>query len=225
MKQYHYVIFDVDGTLLDTAEGVIEAVRKTMKSEGLEIPSEEILRTFIGPPIQNSFQKAYHLDEESVQKLAVVFRNYYKQDEYLLKARPYDGIYKVCQELINEEVKIGVATYKRQDYADKIVRHFGFGDYTDDIYGADNENRLKKVDIIRLCLKHMRCEDFKDAVMIGDSDNDALGAAEVGIDFIGVTYGFGFKDRKDIDPYSNVGYAKTPLELLDILKKDGNAQA
>lgn len=225
MKKYQYVIFDVDGTLLDTAEGVIEAVRKTIKGEGMEAPSEETLRTFIGPPIQNSFQKTYHLDGERVQELAVVFRNYYKQDECLLKASPYDGILKVCQELVSEGVKIGIATYKRQDYADKIVRHFGFGDYTDDIYGADNENRLKKVDIIRLCLEHMECEDLKKAVMIGDSDNDALGAAEVGIDFIGVTYGFGFKERRDIDQYSNVGYAETPLELLDILKEDGNKQA
>ncbi len=222
MKQYQYVVFDVDGTLLDTAEGVLEAVKRTMRQEKLEIPAEDVLRTFIGPPIQNSFQKAYGLNKERAQELAVIFRNYYKEDDCLLKARPYEGIDKVCRRLAEQGVKIGIATYKRQDYADKIVRHFGFGDYTDDIYGADNENKLKKVDIIRLCLKQMNCTDLKKAVMVGDSDNDAVGAQEVGIDFIGVTYGFGFKNQKDVNRYPNIGYAEVPSELPDVLEKAGD---
>lgn len=219
MKQYQYVIFDVDGTLLDTAEGVVEAVKRTVCGESLEMPSDEVLRTFIGPPIQNSFQKTYGFEQERVQQLAVMFRNHYKEDDCLLKAEPYEGIHEVCQSLMREGIRIGIATYKRQDYAERIVRQFGFGAYTDDIYGADNENRLKKVDIIRLCLERMNCEDLGKAVMVGDSDNDAVGAEAVGIDFIGVTYGFGFKSRQDVDRYSNVGCAAAPLELLDILKK------
>lgn len=216
MKKYQYVIFDVDGTLLDTAEGVIKAVKKTMRVEDLVIPSEEVLRTFIGPPIQNSFQKLYGFEKERVQELTTLFRDFYKQDDCLLKAKPYEGIYQVCRSLLNAGIKIGIATYKRQDYAERIVRYFDFGEYTDYIYGADHENRLKKVDIIRLCLEQMECRNFDRAVMVGDSDNDAVGAEAVGIDFIGVTYGFGFRNWEDVNNYSNVGCAGTPLELLNI---------
>ena len=218
MKQYQYVIFDVDGTLLDTAEGVIEAVRQTMYTENLTVPSEAVLRTFIGPPIQNSFQKLYGFEPNRIQELATIFRNFYKEDACLLKAKPYEGIYQVCERLLHAGIQIGAATYKRQDYAEKILRYFRFDAYMEHIYGADHENRLKKVDIIRLCLEQMGCRDRSRAVMVGDSDNDAIGAGEVGIDFIGVTYGFGFCSREEVDAYVNVGCADMPLKLLELLK-------
>lgn len=217
MKQYKYVIFDVDGTLLDTAEGIMKAVKETMRIEKLEIPSDDMFRTFIGPPMQNSFQKLYGFDAERARELANVYRDFYKQDDYILKASPYEGMYEVCQALVTAGRKIGIATYKRQDYAEKIVRCFKFDRYTDYIYGADYENRLKKVDIIRLCLDEMGCKDYGQAVMIGDSDNDAIGAQGLGIDFIGVTYGFGFSNKEEVNAYANVGCADTPLELLEVL--------
>lgn len=217
MKQYQYVVFDVDGTLLDTAEGIVKAVKETMRMEKLEIPADDVFRTFIGPPIQNSFEKLYGFGAERAQEMAAVFRNFYRQDEYILRAKPYEGIYEVCRALASAERKIGIATYKRQDYAEKIVRYFQFDRYTDYIFGADHENRLKKVDIIRLCLSEMGCKDYGQAVMIGDSDNDAIGAQALGIDFIGVTYGFGFLSKEDVNAYANVGCADTPWGLFGIL--------
>ncbi len=217
MKQYQYIIFDVDGTLLDTAEGIVRAVKETMIKENLEIPPETVFRTFIGPPIQNSFQKLYGIEMERAQEIATIFRNFYKQDDYILRAKPYEGINEVCKALLAAGRQIGIATYKRQDYAEKIMRHFHFDAYTDHIYGADHENRLKKVDIIRMCLERMGCGDYRQAVMIGDSDNDAIGAEALGIDFIGVTYGFGFCDRRNVDEYANVGCAHTTLELKELL--------
>lgn len=218
MHKYQYVVFDVDGTLLDTSGGIIKAVKETLLKEKIAIPSEEVLRTFIGPPIQKSFQKWFNFDEQRAQEIAVIFRDFYKQNEYLLEAKPYEGIYQVCQFLIDEKVQMGIATYKRQDYAEKIMQHFHFDKYTDFIYGADNENRLQKLDIIKLCLEHMGCKDYQQAVMIGDSDNDAIGAKKLGIDFIGVTYGFGFADKEEAAMYPNVGCAGTPSELLKLLK-------
>ena len=98
------------------------------------------------------------------------------------------------------------------------MKYFDFDKYTDFIYGSDNENRLQKLDIIKLCLDHMGCKDYQYAVMIGDSDNDAIGAEKLGIDFIGVTYGFGFADKEEVDVYPNVGCASIPLELFKFLK-------
>ena len=148
MGKYKVAVFDVDGTLLDTKEGVLESVQYTIEKFGLQRLSVEQLETFIGPPIQNSFARYYKLPEIEIQKLANTFRERYKMVD-LLKAKPYDGIYQVFEMLKKKDIELAVATYKRQDYAIKILRHFGFDKYTDVLYGADNENKLKKKDIIQ----------------------------------------------------------------------------
>ena len=214
---YSTIIFDVDGTLLDTTEGVLSAVTYTIREHQLAELSREELLTFIGPPIQDSFARVYGLSGEVLQELATTFRNRYK-DVDLLKAVPYDGIYEVCEELKKRGIKIAIATYKRQDYATKIIQHFGFDRYTDIIYGADHENQLKKVDIIRKCLEDMGIDDPHEAVMVGDSDNDAIGAMKIGMEFIGVTYGFGFKTKEDVMQFTHVaGVAETTQEILRYL--------
>lgn len=216
MKKYKIVVFDVDGTLLDTTEGVLSSVIYTIKEHRLRMLPEEQLKCFIGPPIQDSFQKFYHCSKEDAQQLAETFRNRYK-DIDLLKAVPYPGIYEVFEGLKTEGIKLAVATYKRQDYATKILEHFGFHKYTSVLYGADPYNKLKKKDIIEKCMIDLGEMDYSQAVMVGDSDNDAIGALNLGMHFLGVTYGFGFKANEQ-DAYPNlIGWACTPKEVLSIL--------
>lgn len=217
-QQFDVVIFDVDGTLLDTSEGIKSSVKYTVEKHGLSGLSDEVMDTFIGPPIQDSFAKIYGLNGDILQELATTFRNQYK-DYDLLKAKPYDGIYEVFDELSKRGIKLAIATYKRQDYAVTIMKHFGFDRYTDIIYGGDHENKLKKRDIIKKCLTDMGVTDLKKAVMIGDSDNDAIGAENIGTEFIGVTYGYGFKNAEDVKKHQSVGVAETPLELLKFFKE------
>ena len=118
-------VFDVDGTLLDTSEGVLSSVIYTIKKHNLPAIDEKTLRTFIGPPIQDSFARVYGIQGNILQELATTFRNQYKDND-LLKAVPYDGIYKVFDALIAEGIKPAIATYKRQDYATIIMNYFGF---------------------------------------------------------------------------------------------------
>ena len=99
MQHFDVVVFDVDGTLLDTSEGVLASVKYTIKEHNLPEIDEEVLKTFIGPPIQNSFSKVYGLKGDILQELATTFRNQYK-DVDLLKAVPYEGIYSVFEALI-----------------------------------------------------------------------------------------------------------------------------
>lgn len=215
-KIYDAVIFDVDGTLLDTTEGVLNSVKYTMNHMKLPVPNEDVLKSFIGPPIQDSFAKQYGLTGEILQKIATVFRSRYKDYE-LLKAKPYEGIFTVFDELRKAGIKIAIATYKREDYAQTLLKHFGFDKYTDIIHGADHYNILKKRDIIKLCLKELNITDTKRAVMIGDSENDAIGAKAIGTEFIGVTYGFDFVAYKDVAKFKAVGCAETPMDLLSML--------
>lgn len=210
------VIFDVDGTLLDTTEGVLSSVKYTIAAHRLPTIAEEKLLSFIGPPIQDSFARQYGLEGAVLQELATTFRERYKEGD-VLKALPYEGIYEVCDELTRRGIAIAVATYKRQDYAEKIMRHFHFDRYTDIIYGADHENKLKKADIIRMCLEAAGVEPAE-AVMVGDTEHDALGAAAAGMDFIAVTYGFGFRKKEDAMRFEHtLGAAERPREILNYI--------
>lgn len=217
MKKSDYcaAIFDVDGTLLDTTEGIVSAVQYTIKQYGLSELSYKEYLSFIGPPIQNSFRIHYGIEDKiELQKIATIFRDRYKVYD-LLKAKSYDGIYRLCDSLMKNNIKIAVATYKRQDYAIEILQHFGFHKYSDILIGADHDNKLTKADIIRKCIEELGFISTKDIVMIGDSDNDAEGAEKMGVDFIGVTYGFGFKSSADVMKYRTaVGCVNSPIDLL-----------
>lgn len=218
MKNYKIAVFDLDGTLLDTAEGVLSAVKRTIQENGREELTEEELLTFIGPPIQDSFSRAFGLSREEAQELAGVFRNYYKEQEYLFKATPYEGIFSLMNQLQEWGIKVAVATYKREDYAVSVLKHFGFDQYADIMYGSDIAGTLKKMDIIQKCMDDLGVKDYSEVVMIGDSNHDAMGAEQIGMDFLGVTYGFGFHSPEEVQQYPNVGYADTPLGLLSYFK-------
>lgn len=216
MKKYKAIIFDVDGTMLNTAEGIISSAIFAIKKVGYKIPSQQVMQTFIGPPIQVSFAKTYGVTGDILKEMTNLFRDHYKEKD-LLKAVPYDGIYDVFSALKDNGFKLAIATYKRQDYAETIVKHFAFDKYTDIICGSDFAGKLKKNDIIVNALHQAKIASRDDAVMIGDTSHDALGAEELGMDFLGVTYGFEFKSIKDIPGKRIVGVAAKPQEILKIL--------
>ena len=216
MAQFKCVVFDVDGTLLDTSEGLISSVRYTVDRYGLDPIDDETIRTFIGPPIQDSFRRIYGFSDAVIREVSAAFREHYKEVD-LLKAKPYEGIFRVIEKIKEENIEVAIATYKRQDYAAKLLEHFGFNRYTDHIFGSDFDGKLKKKDIIELALKHAGIVHYSDAVMIGDSDNDAIGAKGIGTAFLGVTYGFGCKTKKEILEFRSVGAADTPEEIVKVL--------
>lgn len=215
MNRYDLAIFDLDGTLLDTTEGVLSSVKYTIQKMGFEPLDDKALSTFIGPPIQDSFAKAYGLEGPILQEIATIFRNRYSTKEYLIQAEPYEGIYDLLEALCSRGIRPAVATYKREDYAVTLLKHYGFDRYTDIMYGGDHENKLKKKDIIEKCIVTAGVSDRRRVVMIGDTVGDVTGAQGIGVDFLGVTYGFGFKTGADVMEHpSSVGSADRPMDLL-----------
>lgn len=209
------VLFDLDGTLLDTTVGVLESAIFAAKELGYrELPHETML-SFVGPPIQNSFMKWYGCNQEKAQEAANVFRTYYKENA-LLKATLYPGLIDILKELKMRNIKIGVATYKREDYAISILKHFGIAPFCTTMHGADNFNKLTKADIVNMCIDELGTEK-SEVVLVGDTEHDALGAERAGVPFLGVTYGFGFKTKADLDNYPNIGCAKNANEILNFI--------
>lgn len=206
------VIFDLDGTLMDTSEGLLMSIDDTINYFGLDDLSIEKKRTFIGPPIIKSFKETYNLSDEKATEISNYFRDIYK-NIYLYQAKVYDDIYELLDILKESGKKIAVATYKRDDYAKMILEYFNISQYCDFIQGADFENKLSKSDIVRICIDELKSSKIS-TVLIGDSMNDLIGAKENDIDFIAVTYGFGkFNNKKDIKQINNIN------ELIEYFRK------
>lgn len=141
MSKYQAVLFDLDGTLLDTSEGILSSVKYTIDVMGFEPIDDDLFETFIGPPIQHTLQRIYNLDDATRDKAAAVFRDHYSTVD-LCKAKLYDGVLETLSELKKKGIKIAVATYKREDYAAKILDEFGISPYCDWIQGSDFAGKL-----------------------------------------------------------------------------------
>ena len=218
--KYKAAIFDLDGTLLDTSPGILQAVDETIRLQGLRQLTPAELKTFIGPPCKASFKEKYGLDDQRAGELSDFYRDLYKEPERLTQATPYPGVFDLLHRLKDAGIRLSVATYKREDCAVNLLKHFGFDAYFSYIYGSDPESTLTKPEIIQKCLRDMGVTDYAEAVMVGDSFFDALGAKDLGIDFLGLTCGFGFQTEADIQEYPNVGWGHLPMDLLPCFFKD-----
>ncbi|MCQ2533848.1 MAG: HAD hydrolase-like protein [Clostridia bacterium] len=205
--------------MLDTSEGVLESVRDTITKLNLKELTNAEIKTFIGPPVEWSFKDKCGMDGEDLVETCKVFRDIYA-NRNLLRATPYEGIFELMAKLKEKGIKLAVATYKKEAYTGRLLDEYGFDKYLDIFHGSDPEGKLLKSDIIELCLKEMGVTSYADVLMVGDSKHDAGGAASLGIDFAGVSYGFGFGEgdfaADDINDYPHVAYVDKPLELLNL---------
>ncbi len=200
------VIWDIDGTLLDTSEGVIDTYKYCIKNLGLKEMSDEELERLNGPVSQVVFSKYFHLKGDDIQNATNFYREYYVKYN-LYKAKPYEGSVELMDAIQQRGILQAIATNKRQDIAEAVCKYFGFSQYMSYIVGQNDRVIRPKADMIKECMERLHvCK----AVMIGDTEMDKQAAEEVGIDFIGVNYGYGFSHVK--------GYANSPKEVLTILE-------
>ncbi len=205
---YKTVIFDLDGTLLDTMPGVIVCGKYALEKLGMEKITAEQARNFLGPPLAESFPKFFGVPSDRVDEAIEFFREKYTSQQY--NAKVYDGIIPLLEFLRERGTKIAVATLKHDSFAQGVLEHFGIAKYFDIICGASTEAESKKEVLINRILNEFN-NTPEDAVMIGDTYFDAKGAQNAGIDFIAVTYGF--MKAGEFDNFSPVAVCDTPKEI------------
>lgn len=195
MKKYGYLIFDLDGTITDTAEGITKSVEYALDKFGIKVDDRRSLFCFIGPPLVDSFMDFYGFSQEDAERATVYYREYY-HDRGIFDNALYDGMSDLLRRLSGAGRKLVLATSKPEEYARRIMDHFGLTGYFHFIAGASfDSSRAQKADVLRYALEGAGIKDRSDALMIGDRFHDVNGAKEVGIDCLGVLYGFGSRDE------------------------------
>ncbi len=215
-KKIKAIFWDMDGTLFETRPGIEAAVKETLEYKGLPALAPGVIENFIGPPIQYGFRDICGLPEEEAVDAANFFRKIYREKGYVELCDPYEGLFDTLDKLYADGFLLGVCTLKKQDMAERIVRKHKIGHLFSSIVGTDALDNIKKDDTIRMSCDHL-CLAVDEAVLIGDTDFDSIGADKAGSLFIGVTYGYGFKTAKDVDEYPNIGTADKPAEVYELV--------
>ena len=213
---YDAVAFDLDGTLLNTQKGIINAIKAAVAQLGYKTPSDERLLTFIGPPIKRSMQEEYGLNDSEADRATYIFRELYS-NKYIMEATPYDMLYRLLELLHSNGTKIGVATYKRTDYAVKILDGFGISKYCTAICGDNDASTKTKSIIIKDCIAQLGA-DCSRTLYIGDTVGDMVGAIDANTHFLAVTYGFGFKQGAEIAEYKYKKPVFVANSVADLIK-------
>lgn len=215
--QYKTILFDLDGTITDSAEGIIHSVAYALKKMNLYVPAQSELYSFIGPPLNESFKNQYHLDEQLTNQAVRYYRDYY-QDKGMYENRIYEGIPKVLADLKQAGCNLYIATSKPEIYAKQILTHFDLAHYFTEIYGASLDGvRSKKGDVIHYALNEAKLTKLEETIMIGDRSHDIVGAKENHLASIGVLYGFGNQAELKIAGADYI--AITPEEIEKIILK------
>ena len=211
MLKYKYLLFDLDGTITDSFDSVVNSFIHALSCFGVNVTDKSILRPVLGPPLKDSFMNLFGFDEEKAEKAVEKYRERYAIYN-TVENRLYDGMDIVLHKLCKMGYKLVLATSKPEEYAVKILKHFNIYECFYDVCGASfDESRSEKEDVLKHLLKKNNIRNMKDVVMIGDRKYDLGAAHTLGMDAIGVLYGYG--DYAELSSYPNVYLADTP-ELL-----------
>lgn len=213
---YSTIIFDLDGTLVDTSKGILDCIRQTERQFGFEPLPDEIIRTFIGPPILGCFLQHYGVSREQADQMLDYYRSIYWQDG-LTRGSVYPGCRELLQTLRQRGCKLGVATMKVEHFALRNLTEFDLLGSFDMICGYSDELKPTKAQLIQRCLQHFGVTDHSTVLMVGDSTYDAEGAFVSGVDYAAMAEGLGYQNPEDLERFPSVVQARSYAELSAFL--------
>ena len=207
------ILFDLDGTLTDSGEGIINCAQYAFQQMGYPVPPREEMGVFVGPPLWDTFEK-FGIPKEHTDEAVQIFRSRYVPIGKF-ENTPYPGIRELLEALGAEGNLLYVATSKPETTAVEVLEHFDLARYFDRICGADLEKKRNSKDAVIAYLLNMTGSDAE-MVMVGDTEYDVLGAAAHGIPTIGVSWGYG--DVAAMEKAGAKAIANSTEELLEMLR-------
>ncbi len=216
MKKYDTVFFDLDGTIIDSGEGVSNSVLYALEKFGINETRENALR-FIGPPLADSFKEFYGFDDEKATKGIEIYREYYRE-KGIFECYLYDGMKELLVKLKQIGIGVVLCTSKPEEYAHRVLHFFEIFDLFDYACGAtmDEKTRATKDEVMQYAFDTSGAKRDK-TLMVGDRKFDINSANKFGIDSVGVTFGYGSKEElKDAGATYIVSHASEIEKLLEI---------
>lgn len=207
------IMFDLDGTLTDSGEGIIKCASLALEHFGLPVPDWEEMRTFVGPPLGESFMR-YGVPQERVEEAIAVYRSRYIPVGKF-ENHPYPGIRELLEQLKQHGHTLFVATSKPEAMSIEILEHFDLAKYFRQICGATMDGtRSSKASVI----EYLIAGNGRDGqmIMVGDTKFDILGAKAHRIPAVGVAWGYGAVSQ--MQQAGAAAIAQSPEQLLEILE-------
>lgn len=209
------VVFDLDGTLLDTSEGIFKTANTVAGIMGYaECRDLERFSLFVGPPLHVGFSKVFGLEGEENRKAVVTYKKLYRSTGINLY-RYYPGLVEVVAALKNDGFRLGVATLKNEAAAKDMLSSSRYDGLFDVIKGSDEAETLTKAMLLETVCEKLHVS-VSSAMLVGDSESDENGAREAGLRFLPVSWGFGFHDRDK----NGSEFATDPSRLYDMIIKE-----
>lgn len=207
------VLFDLDGTIIDSALGITTCTQYALRAFGIEETDLSKLRCFIGPPLMDSFPRYYQFSEEQARAAVEKYRERYHTIG-IYECELYPDVEIVLQQLRAHGYQIALASSKPEVSCKRILEHFEIDKYFDEIVGATLDGKIDtKSQVLCEVFKRLQITDKKEILLVGDTIFDAVGAREAGIACLGVSYGFGA--RKELLDNGAVAVCNSMKEVGD----------
>ncbi len=212
IKKYEVAFFDFDGTISASYEGITKSARYSLNSFGIKVDDLSELECFVGPPLEDTFSSEYGFDENQTKLAVEKFREYYIEHG-ILQQNIYKGIFELITGLKSYGITPAIATCKPTHLTKIALKRYGIIDFLNPIVGSRLDGtRKSKFDVLKEVISRVDGVEKSKMVMIGDRAGDLMAASDLGIDSIGVLYGYGSETELS---------ACKPTHLVDSVSKLG----
>jgi len=208
------VLFDLDGTLSDSAPGILGALRASFAEAGLDWVEPDTARSLLGPPFWHSLPPL--VGEHRVAQVVATYRRHYVEGGGLFDTTRYDGVLETVRQLADQGYRLAVATSKPEPHATRIVAHLELAGFFETVCGDTLDgSRDSKALVVAEALRRLGDPDPSTVLMVGDRSHDVLGAAAHGVACAGALWGYG--SATELTAAGAHRLCATPAEVLDLL--------
>lgn len=212
------VLFDLDGTLTDSAPGITAATAYALSHYGIDVPDRRALLRFVGPPLRDSFMEFYGFSAEQAEEAVTRYYRAYYRERGLFECSVYDGVPEMLEALRALGARLLLATSKPEVFARAVLERFGLLPLFSGVTGSNLDGtRESKAEVVACALAGAGVSDPAATVMVGDRRFDVAGARAAGVDTIGVLYGYG--SAEELTAAGAVALAGTPAEVVEAVRR------